>query len=271
MKKLSIILMVLLISIIMLTGACTRSSDENPGDTAIKPFTNSLGMKFIYIKPGTFMMGTPAKTWETYSNEPQHSVTLTKGFYMQTTEVTQRQWKQVMGTRPWSGKYYVRGGDNYPALYISWNDAQSFIRKLNLKEEDDKYRLPSEAQWEYACRAGSTAVYYFGNNEYRLGEYAWYYENAWIIGYANYVARKKPNDWGLYDMHGNALEWCQDWKASYPSNSVTDPTGPSSGSYRVLRGGGWCGNARECRSANRDDYSPYVGNRYIGFRLSRAE
>jgi len=233
--------------------------------------TNSLGMEFVYIKPGTFMMGSPASEPGRDNDEKQHRVTLTNGFYMQTTEVTQEQWYQVMGTRPWSGKKYVRDDPNHPAVYISWNDCQEFINKLNQKEGHNKYRLPTEAEWEYACRAGSTTKYYFSNNDSLLGDYAWYSGNAWNIGekYAHGVGVKNPNAWGLYDMHGNVWEWCQDWKGDYPTGSVTDPTGPSGGSYRVIRGGGWYGYASYCRSAFRNDNSPGYRNSGLGFRLLR--
>lgn len=239
-----------------------------------KNFTNSLGMEFVYIEPGTFMMGSPSNESNRDSDENQHKVTLTKGFYMQTTEVTQEQWKLVMGTQPWSGKDFVRDADNNPAVYVSWNDAQEFIKKLNSKEGGGKYRLPTEAEWEYTCRAGSTTRFCFGNSDSQLGDYAWYEKNAWDAGdkYAHRVGVKKPNAWGLYDMHGNVWEWCQDWYGNYSSGSVTDPKGPSSVSYRVLRGGGWYIIARGCRSANRFSESPggRGRSRGLGFRLSRT-
>ena len=235
-------------------------------------FTNSLGMEFVYIKPGTFMMGSPLDEPNRDDNEKQHKVTLTSGFYMQTTEVTQGQWKAVMDTRPWSGKKYVRDADNNPAVFVSWNDAQEFIEKLNSKEGGGKYRLPTEAEWEYACRAGSTTMFYFGSSYSQLGDYVWYYKNARDAGdkYAHRVGVKKPNAWGLYDMHGNVYEWCQDLFDDYPSGSVTDPQGSSSGSHRVYRGGCWNDYARYCRSAYRLNLSPGYRYNYLGFRLSRT-
>jgi formylglycine-generating enzyme required for sulfatase activity len=222
---------------------------------------NSLGMEFVYISPGNFMMGFDGK---------QHRVTLTRGYYMQTTEVTQGQWERVMGTRPWSGKDYVRENSNNPTVYISWNDCWEFINRLNQKEGTNKYRLPTEAEWEYACRAGSSTRFCFGDSDSQLGNYAWFRKNAHDVGdkYAHGVGTKRPNAWGLYDMHGNVWEWCQDWYGSYPSGSVTDPTGPTSGSVRVIRGGAWNGHARDCRSANRPRIPP--GNRLniLGFRLA---
>jgi formylglycine-generating enzyme required for sulfatase activity len=231
---------------------------------------NSLGMEFVYVSPGSFMMGSPSGESDRDGDEKQHRVTLTRGYYMQTTEVTQGQWRKVMGSKPWSGKKYIQENANNAAAYISWNDCQAFIRKLNQMEGANKYRLPTEAEWEYACRAGSSTRFCFGDSDGQLGNYAWYRKNARDVGdkYAHAVGTKRPNAWGLYDMHGNVREWCQDWSGNYPSGSVTDPTGPSSGSSRVYRGGSWNGLARNCRSAHRYRYVP--GYRYydLGFRLA---
>ena len=222
---------------------------------------NSLGMEFVYVSPGRFMMGSSGK---------QHRVTLTRGYYMQTTEVTQGQWRKVMGSRPWSGKEYVQENANNAAAYISWNDCQAFIRKLNQMEGSNKYRLPTEAEWEYAARAGSSTRFCFGDSDGQLGNYAWYDKNAYDAGdkYAHAVGTKRPNAWGLYDMHGNVWEWCQDWYGNYPSGSVTDPTGPSSGSSRVGRGGGWLNLAGLCRSAFRFRGVPGSRGYILGFRLA---
>jgi len=197
-------------------------------------------------------------------------VTLTHGYYMQATEVTQGQWERVMGTRPWLGKKYVRENANNPAVYVSWEDARKFIKRLNQKEGTRKYRLPTEAEWEYACRAGSTMRFCFGGSDSQLGNYAWYYKNARDVGdkYAHAVGTKRSNAWGLYDMHGNVWEWCQDWYGDYPPGSVTNPTGPTSGSNRVLRGGSWNNSAGYCRSANRFWYEPGPRNNHLGFRLA---
>ena len=130
---------------------------------------NSLGMEFVYISPGSFMMGSPSGEADRGDDEKQHRVTLTKGYYLQTTEVTQGQWEKVMGSRPWSGKKYVRENANNPAVYVSWEDTQAFIDRLNRKERTQKYRLPTEAEWEYACRAGSTARFCFGDGDGQLG------------------------------------------------------------------------------------------------------
>lgn len=232
-----------------------------------------ISSQFVYIRPGTFVMGSPSSEYGRVFNEKLHQVTLTNGFYLQTTEVTQGQWYAVMGTRPWAGKKFVQTGDEYPAVYISWVDVQSFISKLNQLEDVDKYCLPTEAQWEYACRAGSKTVYSYGDDANRLGQYAWYNCNERDVDakYAYRVAQKKPNTWGLYDMHGNVYEWCQDWFGQYPADIITDPTGPSIGSHRVRRGGGWGDHARICRSAVRKHSGPKYRNRFIGFRLSRTK
>jgi formylglycine-generating enzyme required for sulfatase activity len=236
-------------------------------------FTNSIGMKFVLIPAGTFMMGSPSNEPGRGDDEKQYRVTLNNGFYMQTTEVTQGQWHQVMGTRPWSGKDYVRDNPDHPAVYISWDDCQAFIRKITQKEGGSKYRLPTEAEWEYACRAGSTTRFHFGDNDSMLGDYAWYNKNAYDIGEKNArrVDSKGPNAWGLYDMHGNVWEWCQDWYEDYPSGSVTDPKGPSSGDSRVLRGGSWFDKPRYVRSAFRGGGAPGNGCYHLGFRLLRTQ
>jgi len=235
--------------------------------------TNSLGMTFVFIKPGTFMMGSPSGETGRFDNETQHQVTLTRGFYMQTTEVTQGQWQAAMGSNP---SYFKNCGSDCPVEQVSWNDAQEFIRRLNQKESGNSYRLPTEAEWEYAARAGTTTPFNTGNclstdqanynGEYPLsgcskGEYRKTTVRAGAFS---------PNAWGLYDMHGNVWEWCQDWKGDYPSGSVTDPSGSLSGSYRVNRGGSWYSDARNCRSAYRYFSAPGYRNYGLGFRLSRT-
>jgi len=241
-----------------------------PKSTAEK-FTNSLGMKFVYIKPGSFMMGSPSSEPGRDNNERQHKVTLTKGFYAQTTEVTQGQWKAVMRYNP---SYFKHYGDGCPVEKVSWNDAQDFIKKLNQKEGSDKYRLPTEAEWEYACRAGTrTAFANGGISELECGYDSNLDAMGWYCGNSkkrtHLVAQKQPNNWGLYDMHGNVMEWCQDWyQNTYPSGFAIDPTGPSSGSHRVFRGDSWGSGAGDCRSASRNG-AVYDGRvKYLGFRLA---
>lgn len=231
-----------------------------------KTFTNSLGMKFVPIPAGTFVMGSPMDEKGRDNNEVQHRVTLTKGFYLQTTEVSQGQWNAVMGTNPSSFK---NCGDDCPVERVSWNDVQKFIWKLNLKEGGGKYRLPTEAEWEYACRAGSTKAYSFGNDQSQLSEYAWYDRNSG--GKTHPVGLKRPNKWGLYDMHGNIWEWCKDRYNYYPPNAVTNPTGPYLGSSQVIRGGSWGGDPGDVRCADRYRDTPVIRYPSQGFRLLRTE
>ncbi len=183
---------------------------------------------------------------------------------MQTAKVTQKQWKAVMGSNP---SYFK--GDDLPVEKVSWDDAQELIRKLNQREGGDTYRLPTEAEWEYACRAGTTTRFSFGDDESRMGEYAWYVGNS--RDRTHPVAQKEPNSWGLYDMHGNVREWCQDRYGDYPLSSVIDPKGPSGGSGRVYRGGSWRYEPRRrVRSAYRNWYNPDFRYIDLGFRLLRT-
>ena len=219
---------------------------------------NSIGMKFTHIPAGEFMMGS-----DEYSNEqPVHKVKISKPFYLGTYPVTQREWRAVMGENPSRFK-----GDDLPVEQVSWNDVQEFIKKLNQKEGADKYRLPSEAEWEYACRAGTTTQYSFGDDEGKLGEYAWYSHNSGSKTHP--VGQKKPNPWGLYDMHGNVWEWVQDWYHSDYKGAPSDGSAWESedGSLRVLRGGSWLKDAWICRSADRGNLNPGARNYGLGFRL----
>ncbi len=247
---------------------------QTGGDTV----SNSLGMTFNRIPAGTFMMGSPSTEPGRDSDEVQHQVTLTNDFYMQTTEVTQKQWRDVTGTSP---SYFSACGDNCPVEYVTWNDVQLFITEMNKKGEGT-YRLPTEAEWEYAARAGSTTAFYNGAITYtgstpldpNLDAIGWYYGNSTVTYTPNSsgkgthpVAQKLPNAYGLYDMSGNVWEWCQDWYGTYPTTAVTNPAGPGTGSYRVLRGGSWNLNAGYCRSAYRFSYAPSYRPGNLGFRL----
>ena len=183
--------------------------------------------------------------------KPVHKVTITKPFYMGKYEVTQEQWEAVMGSNPSNFK-----GAKNPVEQVSWEDCEKFIGKLKEKVSGRDFRLPTEAEWEYACRAGSTTDYCYGDGDESLDEYAWYYGNS--ESKTHPVGQKKANAWGLYDMHGNVWEWCSDWYGDYADGAVSDPKGPESGSARVLRGGSWGGNARDCRSACRHSYDPFA-------------
>ncbi len=243
-------------------------------------------MEVVLIKAGTFMMGSPATETGRRSDETQHQVTLTKDFYMGKYEVTNAQFCEFLNdkaigsdgkyttadygaqtlvyTHSWGVKYSdskwtpQSGYDNYPVVYVTWYGASEYARWIG-------GALPTEAQWEYACRAGSTTAYSFGDSSDSLGDYAWYSTNS--NGKTHPVGQKKPNAWGLYDMHGNVWEWCADWYGSYGTSAVTDPTGPTDGDSRVLRGGSWLSFAGNCRSAYRYSNNPYRYFNYYGFRV----
>ena len=231
--------------------------------------TNSVGQELVLIPAGNFLMGSPEGEQGRFGDEgPQHRVEISRPLYMGRNEVTQGQWKAVMGTEPWKGQSYVQAGDQNAASYISWDDATEFCRRLSQKE-GKTYRLPTEAEWEYACRAGTTTRFHFGDDESLLGEYAWFGGNADSIGedYAHRVGQKKPNPFGLYDMHGNVWEWCGDWFGEYPSTPLRDPRGPGSGSSRVLRGGSWGFGPLHVRCAFRINGTPDYRYGSNGFRV----
>jgi formylglycine-generating enzyme required for sulfatase activity len=232
-------------------------------------YTNSLGISFKYITAGTFMMGSPESEPERHEDEKQHQVTLTKPYYIATTEVTQAQWQAVMGHNP---SYFSSCGSDCPVDDVSWNDVQKFIKKINLRGEGH-YRLPTEAEWEYAARAGTTTVFSFANNittaqvNYH-GNYP--YDDAAEGEYrdtAVAVGSLPANNWGLYEMHGNVWEWVQDWYDSYPSTAVTDPTGPKTGNRRCKRSGSWNDVGGFGRSADRSWHLPDKSSSLMGFRL----
>ena len=232
-------------------------------------YINSLDMTFKFISAGTFTMGSPTDELGRETEETQHEVTLTQSFYMQSTEVTQTQWVAVMGSNP----SYFSGCSDCPVEWVSWDDVQTFITELNTWGEGT-YRLPTEAEWEYSARAGTTTA--FANGDITVTDCS-YDPNLDVMGWYCYnsndstqsIAQKNPNAWGLYDMHGNVWEWCQDWYGTYPSSSVTDPTGPTSGSRRVIRGGSWIHNAYTCRSSHRAPDNPDYRDKHLGFRLLR--
>jgi formylglycine-generating enzyme required for sulfatase activity len=199
---------------------------------------------------------------------------MSEGFWMGQTEVTQGQYKSVMNAEPWSGEGSVRVDANNPAVYIIWEDAAAFCRKLS-QQEGETYRLPTEAEWEYACRAGTTTQFSFGDSDSSLGDHAWCQSNTYYVGqpYAHPVGQKKPNPWGLYDMHGNVGEWCSDWHdEDYYSNSPSvDPNGPLSGDYRSRRGGSWGSGVLMLRSSYRLSGRPVVRYGGVGFRVVRSQ
>ncbi|MBL0717278.1 MAG: SUMF1/EgtB/PvdO family nonheme iron enzyme, partial [Desulfosarcina sp.] len=282
--------------------------DKEKTASAGENFINSIGQEFVYIRPGTFMMGSPSGESGRDSDETRHKVTLTKGFYMQTTEVTVWQWRSFVqdtgykseaetgdGAYIWTGKKWKKKKgtywnnpefyqtDRHPVTCISWNDVQKFIKWLNRKEGSGKYRLPTEAEWEYTCRAGTKTPFDFG--DCLSTNQANYDGNYPFTGCPKGKYREKTvsvssfssNAWGLYDMHGNVWEWCQDscdWKNKVVTDTyrdgIVDPL-CTKGSDRVYRGGSWRFSARDCRSADR--FSNSQGNRNfdLGFRLSRTQ
>ena len=224
---------------------------------------NGVSFEMIAVEGGTFTMGaTSEQGSDAYDDEkPAHQVTLSS-YYIGKTEVTQELWQAVMGSNP--SKF---SGTNLPVEKVSWEDCQSFVIKLN-ELTGKNFRLPTEAEWEYAARGGnkSNGFKFSGGNN--IAEVAWYSENGNKISHP--VATKAPNELGIYDMSGNVWEWCSDWYSSsyYTSSSQTNPTGPNSGSYRVYRGGSWSGNARFCRVSHRDSNYPSYRFNYLGLRLA---
>jgi len=239
----------------------------------------------VWIPPGNFTQGSPTNELHRGSSEgPQVAVTISKGFWMGKCEVTQGEYLAVMGSNP---SYYNgdRSGppDNdqdygtdltRPVELVSWHDATNYCRLRTVQERaagriptNSVYRLPTEAEWEYACRAGTSTRFYFGDDpDYtNVAYYAWYYENGDLQTHS--VGQLLPNSWGLYDMSGNVWEWCQDWYAAYPGGSATNPQGPATGTFRVWRGGGWFENPRYCRSARRFNHYPDYIYEGLGIRV----
>ncbi len=249
-----------------------RAVVEGGGNTN-QPPVNPDPAHLVWIKPGAFTIGSPSTEPDRDSNEgPQTQVTISQGFWMNKYETTQEEYLGVMGINPSDFK----GDNNRPVETVSWNDAADYCAKVTASElaagrlpSGYEYRLPTEAEWEYACRAETTTRFGYGDDPgyTRLGEYAWCSFNSG--GTTHPVGVKKPNAWGLYDMHGNAWEWCLDWYGAYPGGSVTDPRGPNTGSDRVFRGG-WGSNEVYCRSAFRYHYDPTGRHGDFGFRAVLA-
>src|ERR1017187_5747238 len=204
-----------------LAGSIALDRKRPDEEDALKTFTNSIGMKFVWISPGSFMMGSPKEEKERIDNESQHKVTLSRGFYMGVYTVTQEQWKEVMGNNP----SHFKGVKNLPVERVSWDDCQQFIKKL--REKDTKaYRLPSESEWEYSCRAGTKTPFHFGET---ISTDQANYNGDFIYGNGKkgvYRQKTTPvgsfpaNAWGFHDMHGNVFQWCEDWYADYPQKVV---------------------------------------------------
>ena len=257
----------LMSSLRFITGTITSGSnsktnviqrpEEKRGTEMSAYYTNSIGIKFARIQKGWFMMGLEEFEFE----QPIHKVTIDRPFFFSIFPVTQREWKAIMG-----GNISHFKGDDLPVENVSWDDVQEFIKNLNEKENTHKYRLPSEAEWEYAARAGTTTQYSFGDDDSKLGEYAWYSENSGDKTHP--VGKKGANPWGLYDVHGNIWEWVQDeWHDTY-NGAPSDGSAWEDGirAIRVNRGGSWFSDARNCRSARRYFFPGYRCH-YLGFRL----
>jgi len=248
-----------------------------PVNALEKTITNSIGMEFVLIPGGTFNMGSPPDEVNRDGDEKRHRVTISNPFYMQTTEVTVKQWRAVMGKRFFFKK---KGTEDMPVVRVSWVDCMDFIGKLNALNQGT-YRLPTEAEWEYVCRAGSTSAYswgktidctqaMYGNNTLKIDTCVKSAQSKGLpADQPAPVKSYQPNAWGLYDMEGNVWEWCQDWFGRYETGEAVDPRGPGSGTDKVRRGGSWYGVGYRCRCANRTFSNP--ANRYqtTGFRLVR--
>ena len=222
--------------------------------------------RFRWLPPGGFMMGSPEDEEGRRDNEAQHRVRLTKGFWLANTTVTQELYEKVMGDNPSEFK-----GKDLPVETVNWDDIQEFISKLNQEVGEEYFRLPTEAEWEYACRAGTISPYSFGDE---ITSDLAHYDQPWDSRSTKPVKSYQPNQWGLYQMHGNVWEWCQDWYGKYDiSQEVTiDPTGPTTDDYyRVVRGGSWFVNARFCRSAYRSWFEPGIRLVNLGFRPARVQ
>jgi formylglycine-generating enzyme len=214
-----------------------------------------IAMRFAQIESGKFTMGSPQEEKGRDNDEIQQEITIEKGFRMAITEVTQSQWKAIMGTTPWKNQEQVKDGEHFPASFVNWEDALAFCQKLSQKTGKTA-RLPTQSQWEFACRAGTTTAYSFGNDESQLPDYGWF---GGVVGdgnakeepYAHCVGSKKPNPWGLQDMHGNMWEWCSD----------------QDGAWCFLRGGCWFVESQYCRSADRRKDFPDTRNNIFGFRV----
>ena len=245
------------------TTASSSTGSSLSGNTITIPVKNGISIDMVRVEAGTFTMGATREMENPFDWEkPTHQATLTNDYYIGKYEVTQALWKAVMGKKPSTFK-----GDNLPVYNVSWNNCQIFICKLN-KITGKKFRLPTEAEWEYAARGGKKSQGYQYSGSNNISDVAWYEDNSGNKPHD--VGSKQANELGIYDMSGNVLEWCQDRYGKYSSSSQTNPTGANSGSNRVGRGGGWGSNARFCRSSYRDNITPDYSN-ILGFRLVLSE
>ena len=248
------------------TPAVTKKKTDSASITLQKTFKNSIGIEFVLIPAGSYTMGSKSGIGDS-DEGPSHVVKISQPFYLQQTEVTQGQWKKVMGDNPSS---FENCGDDCPVETVSWEDAHKFINKLNEMENAEAYRLPTESEWEYAIRAGSATLFSFGDDD-KLADNAWFDSNS--DSKTHRVGTKKPNAWGLYDMHGNVWEWVEDDGHSNYEGAPSDGSAwidEPRGTERVMRGGGWGSSARDCRSAYRNSDVPEGRADGVGFRLARS-
>ena len=259
-----------LLSLVLLIGFSSNAEAQRQGETRVFD-----GMEFVWVPAGEFRMGSTSSEAED-NEQPVTQVRISRGFWLGQHEVTQAEWQGVMGSNP---SYFDECGPNCPVETVSWNDAQEFIGSLNGRAGGNRYRLPTEAEWEYAARAGTTgdrygnldAIPWYGDNSGDLDVIAWYGYNPGER--TNPVGGKAANAFGLHDMLGNVWEWVQDWYGDYPGGTVTDPGGPASGSHRVRRGGSWLfyPTRCNCRSSARLNGTPGLRSLILGFRLLRTE
>jgi len=244
------------------------SSDDDNNAPKLKETVNGVTFEMVAVEGGTFTMGATEEQGSDFVSDekPVHSVTLSS-FVIGKHEVTQGLWMAVMGSLPELYDTYTAYGigDNYPVYYVSWYDIQTFITKLN-ELTGESYRLPTEAEWEYAARGGKQSQGYKYSGSNTVDDVAWYGVNS---GKTNPVGTKQANELGIYDMSGNVYEWCADWYGAYTADAVSNPTGATSGTDRVNRGGSWNINARNVRVSNRFNYTPSIRNFNLGFRLAR--
>ena len=252
-----------LCAILIVIPGCIEENIGPAEKEEVSPIED-LNFKFVSIPSGTFMMGSHVLV-RSLGELPQHQVTISRGFEILSYEVTQAQYEAVIGFNP-----SANVGENHPVEMVTYTDCQIFIEMLNELDPDHRYGLPTEAQWEYACRAGSTEHYCFGNDTARLADYAWYRENSEKRTHP--VGEKLPNAWGLYDMHGNVNEFCSDYYdyGYYTDDPQTDPSGPPNGTYRAFRGGSYKSFDMDCRSAFRDGIYLTTHPNY-GFRIVRVK
>ena len=249
----AVLVLSVFVTVCLVVGCKAGKQEKKAGDVTF----NSAGMKLAYIPAGEFVMGSPIDEGGRQGDEIQHTVKLTRPFWIGATEVTQAQWKAVMGVNRSNFE-----GDDLPAEKLSWKETEVFCKKLSEKE-GMRYRLPTEAEWEYACRAGAAGAFSGTGN---IDDMGWYASNS--ESRTHPVGTKQPNGWGVYDMHGNVSEWCSDiYGADYPQWPVTDPAGAADGKYRVIRGGSWNYFAGGCRCAARSSAPASYQFRHTGFRV----